>query len=114
MKRRNSKMVFVPQIYEIEEKMPKPLVPINWEERYGKDNVRYEEEPIYDENGNYVKTITNVYVTMEKVMGFHMFKRKEKLKDENYKIPKLKKLFETSADKKDNEEKTNNELLENC
>ena len=52
MKRRNSKMVFVPQIYEIEEKMPKPLIPINWEERYGKDNVKYEEEPIYDENGN--------------------------------------------------------------
>lgn len=114
MKRRNSKMVFVPQIYEIEEKMPKPLIPINWEERYGKDNVRYEEETIYDENGNYVKTITNVYVTMEKVMGFRMFKRKAKLKEENYKIPKLKKLFETSADKKDNEEKTNNELLEIC
>ena len=76
--------------------------------------VRYEEVPIYDENGNYVKTITNVYVTMEKVMGFRMFKRKAKLKDENYKIPKLKKLFETSADKKDNEEKTNNELLEIC
>ena len=43
-----------------------------------------------------------------------MFKRKAKLKEENYKIPKLKKLFETSADKKDNEEKTNNELLEIC
>ena len=113
MKRRNSKMVFVPQIYEIEEKMPKPLIPINWEERYGKDNVRYEEEPICDENGNYVKTITNVYVTMEKVMGFRMFKRKAKLKDENYKMPKLKKLFETSADRNE-EEKLNNKILVNC
>ena len=47
-------------------------------------------------------------------MGFRMFKRKAKLKDEIYRMPKLKKLFETSADKKDDEEKTNNELLENC
>lgn len=111
MKRRNSKMVFVPQIYEIEEKMPKPLIPINWEERYGKDNVRYEEEPIYDENGNYVKTITNVYITMEKVMGFRIFKRHTKAKDTNVKIPKKVKLFETSADKeKDEEEKLKGEL----
>ena len=86
----------------------------NWRknaERYGKDNVRYEEEPIYDENGNYVKTITNVYVTMEKVMGFRIFKRHTKTKDTNVKIPKKVKLFETSADKeKDEEEKLKGEL----
>lgn len=113
MGKRNSKVVFVPQIYEVEEKMPKPLFPIKWEEMYGKDNVRYEEEPIFDKDGNYVKTITNVYVKREKVMGFRIFKRKTKPNTENYKMPKSKKLFETSADRNE-EEKLNNKILVNC
>lgn len=111
MRGKHPTLSFVPQLQEVEVKMPKPLIPINWEERYGKDNVRYEEEPIYDENGNYVKTITNVYVTMEKVMGFRIFKRHTKTKDTNVKIPKKVKLFETSADKeKEEEEKLKGEL----
>lgn len=114
MRRIHPSLAFVPELYDVEVKMPKPLIPIDWKKRYGASNVRYDYVPIYDEDGNYVKTITNVYVTMEKVMGFRMFKRKAKLKDEIYRMPKLKKLFETSADKKDDEEKTNNELLENC
>lgn len=107
MRRKHPSLVFVPELEEVEVKMPKPLVPINWEERYGASNVRYDNVPIYDEDGNYIKTVTDVYVTMEKVMGYRIFKRQQKMKDKpNY---KMKKLFKTSADileeEKEEEEK---------
>ena len=102
--RRNSKYVCVPELCEVEQKMPNPLIPINWEKRYGKENARYEEKDIYDKNGNYVKTIKNVFVKMEKVMNYHIYKRKAKRKDLNSKSPKRKKLFPTNTDLKKTDE----------
>lgn len=111
MRRRHPSLVFVPELCDVEVKMPKPLIPINWEERYGASNVRYDYVPIFDKDGNYVETKEEVYVTMEKLMGFRIFKRQTKVKDINFKIPKKVKLFETSADKKkDEEEKLKGEL----
>lgn len=105
MTKKHPSLVFVPQLEEVEVKMPKPLIPINWEERYGASNVRYDDVPIFDDKGNYIKTVTEVYVTMEKLMGFRIFKRQAKIKNPNIKVPKPRKLFETSADrKKENEE----------
>lgn len=114
MRSKHPSLAFVPQLIETEVKMSKPLIPIDWEKRYGVSNVRYDYVPIYDEDGNYVETKEEVYVTMEKLMGFRIFKRQPKVKETNVKMPKKRKLFETSADKKDNEEKTNNDLLEIC
>lgn len=104
MRRKHPSLVFVPELCEVEVKMSKPLIPINWEERYGASNVRYDNIPIFDEDGNYVKTITEVYVKMEKVMGYRIFKKQTKMKDKNIKVPKQKKLFETLADKENDEE----------
>lgn len=111
MRGKHPTLSFVPQLQEVEVKMPKPLIPIDWEKRYGASNVRYDYVPIYDEDGNYVETKEEVYVTIEKLMGFRIFKRHTKTKDTNVKIPKKVKLFETSADKeKDEEEKLKGEL----
>ncbi len=111
MRRIHPSLAFVPELYDVEVKMPKPLIPIDWKKRYGASNVRYDYVPIYDKDGNYVETKEEVYVTMEKLMGFRIFKRHTKTKDTNVKIPKKVKLFETSADKeKDEEEKLKGEL----
>lgn len=111
MRKGHPGLAFVPQLIENEVKMSKPLIPIDWEKRYGASNVRYDYVPIYDEDGNYVETKKEVYVTMEKLMGFRIFKKQIKVKDTNVKIPKKVKLFETSADKKkDEEEKLKGEL----
>ncbi len=104
MRGKHPTLSFVPQLQEVEVKMPKPLIPIDWGKRYGASNVRYDYVPIYDEDGNYVETKEEVYVTMEKLMGFRIFKRQTKVKDIKVKMPKRRKLFETSEDKKDDEE----------
>ena len=66
MRGKHPTLSFVPQLQEVEVKMPKPLIPIDWGKRYGASNVRYDYVPIYDEDGNYVETKEEVYVTMER------------------------------------------------
>ena len=86
MRSKHPSLAFVPQLIETEVKMSKPLIPIDWEKRYGASNVRYDYVPIYDEDGNYVEAKEEVYVTMEKLMGFRIFKRQQKVKETNVKI----------------------------
>jgi len=90
-RRKNPNLIFVPNIKYYEVKNPKTLFPVNFEELYDEDKVRYEYEPIYDEVGNYLGTKKNVYVIESKVMGFKIFK-KINVKDKEEEQEKFKKL----------------------
>lgn len=107
--RKNPNIICIPNFRYYEVKNPKTLFPVNWVEKYGEDRVRYELEPEYDKDGNYLGTKENVYVTMKEIGGYRFIKKmkpeksipKEKL---NY-IPR--KLFETYSDMVEREEEEN-------
>ena len=61
MRSKHPSLAFVPQLIETEVKMSKPLIPIDWEKRYGASNVRYDYVPIYDEDGNYNSEIKMMF-----------------------------------------------------
>ena len=65
MRRIHPSLAFVPELYDVEVKMPKPLIPIDWKKRYGASNVRYDYVPIYDKDGNYVETKEEVHVAVD-------------------------------------------------
>lgn len=106
---RNPNLICIPNFRYYEVKNPKTLFPVNWVAKYGEDRVRYELEPEYDKDGNYLGTKENVYVTMKEIGGYRFIKR---LKSEKS-IPKEKlnfiprKLFETYSDMVEREEKEN-------
>lgn len=95
-RRKNPNLVYKPIIHSYEVKNPIALVPINWEERYGEDRVRYEEEPIFDEYGNYIETRTNVYVRHEKVIKWIIWNK-------NKVSHNIKPLFEVNSERKEEE-----------
>lgn len=88
-------LIFIPIMRYYEVKNPPSLFPVNWEELYGEDRVRYEEEPEFDKDGNYLGTKNNVYVTMSEVVNWRIMKRKNSSKDDvNYRKVKDGNLFE--------------------
>lgn len=74
MTKRNPNVICVPIVEQYEEKMLKPLWDIDYEEVYGKDNVRYDYYPGLDKDGNVV-TKVDVYVLKERVR--FMWKKKK-------------------------------------
>lgn len=98
-RRKNNNVYYVPHEIYYEVKNPPTLFPVNWERFYGEDRVRYVEDPIFDEKGNYIETKIDVYVMMKKVK-FMCVKRK------NVIAPKFKQrnLFENINKKKEDEE----------
>lgn len=107
-RRKNPNVICIPNIRYYEVKNPPSLFPINWEEKYGEDRVRYEMEPIYDKDGNYLETKENVYVVMEEVIGYRFMKRKLTAEEQKEKSKiKPRKLFETYSDIKRKEEEEN-------
>lgn len=108
---KNSDYVFVPKIIYKEYKNP-GLFPVNYEEIYGEDKVRYEDEPIFDENGNFVEMKRNAYVAIGRVVGGYMVKRNKKIDEEKVRKVKQIKLFETYSDVEKRKEESSN-LLQN-
>lgn len=107
-RRKNPNVICIPNIRYYEVKNPPSLFPINWEEKYGEDRVRYEMEPIYDKDGNYLETKENVYVVMEEVIGYRFMKRKLTVEEQKEKSKiKPRKLFETYSDMVEREEEKN-------
>lgn len=90
---KNPNLIYIPNFSYYEVKNPKRLFPTNWEEVYGEENVRYDDEPIFDENGNYLGTKKNIYVTMKQLKGFKIIRKNKPVKSN------AKKLFETYSDK---------------
>lgn len=99
---KNKNIICYPIITAYETLAPKTLFPVNWEERLGKENVRYVDDPIFDENGNYVKTIKKTYITLEKVEKW-VFRKKENIKPKN----KNNALFKTYSQMMLEDEKEN-------
>lgn len=108
VRRRNQNVIAIPNIRYYEVKNPPSLFPIDWEEKYGEDRVRYELEPIYDSDGNYLGTKENVYVVMEEIVGYRFMKRKLTAEEQKEKSKiKPRKLFETYSDMVKREEEEN-------
>lgn len=93
-KRKNKDMIYVPIIVERIVKNPKTLFPVNWEERLEEDEYWYEEEPIFDSEGNFTMK-RNLFIVEKEVVGFHTFKRK------GNNCIKQKPLFELNVNKED-------------
>lgn len=66
----NNNVMFIPKFIYYEVKNPITLFPVDWEKVYGKEMVRYELEPEFDVNGNYLGDKKNVFVTMKTISGF--------------------------------------------
>lgn len=92
-RKRNPNLVYQPIINYRIVKNPKTLFPVNWEEVVGEDRVRYEDEPIFDKNGNYIETRRNVYVTFEDVKFI--------VRSKNKPSSLSRKLFETLNERKE-------------
>ena len=97
-RRKNPNLVYVPIVSHRIVKNPKTLWPVNWEEVLGEDKVTYEDDPIFDDKGNYIETKRNVYVAFEQVK--FVVRNRNKV-NPNY---GNKKLFETYSDRKEDEE----------
>lgn len=75
---KKDKIKFVPIYKDVIIKNPTPLFPIDYEKMYGKDRVWYEDEPIFDNQGNYIETKRNQYVAMKQLVRMYATKKKVK------------------------------------
>ncbi len=100
-----------PLFAEYKVKNPKSDEPYNWVDLLGEDTSSFEDDPIFDNEGNYLGTNKNVYVIFKELRGFGRIKlsEEEKKKKEEIEKNQLKprKLFETYSDMVEREEKEN-------
>lgn len=75
---RNNSVRFVPVYKDLIIKNPNPLFPIDYEKIYGKDRVWYDDEPIFDNQGNYIETKRNQYVAVKQLIRMYAVKKKTK------------------------------------
>lgn len=110
-KEKKEKAKCYPIISKYKVKNPKSDEPYNWVELIGEDTSWFEDEPIFDSEGNYLGTNKDVYVIFEEVRGFGRIKLSEEEKKEKEEIeknqPKPRKLFETYSEKIKREELEN-------
>lgn len=93
-------------------KNPKSKTPYNWVDLLGEDTSWFEENPIFDNKGNYLGTGRDVFVIMKDIVGFGRIKMSEEEKQEKARKEenisfKPRKLFETHSDIVEREEKEN-------
>ena len=74
------------------------LFPIDWEERLGEDRYWYEDEPVFDSEGNCTMK-RNFYIVQKKLVRFYRCKNNRN----NYSGQKP--LFELKGDDEDDENK---------
>lgn len=81
---KNKNIICYPILTAYETLAPRTLIPVDWEKRLGKENVRYVDDPIFDENGNYIETIRKTYITKQKVVRWvYMRRKRNNNKNEN-------------------------------
>ena len=80
-------------------KNPMSDKPYNWLDLLSDERTTFEEEPIFDENGNYLGIHRDAYVIFKEIKGYGRIKSK-KINTEEKEHRKLKprKLFEISSD----------------
>lgn len=87
--------------------------PYNWVELLDEDTSWFEDDPIFDNEGNYLGTSKNVYVIFKELRGFGRIKLSEEEKKKKEEIEKNqlkpKKLFDTYNDKVEREKQANGE-----
>ncbi len=93
-------------------KNPKSKTPYNWIDLLGEDTSWFEENPIFDNKGNYLGTSRDVFVIMKEIVGFGRIKmseaeKQEKAREEEKVSFKPRKLFETHSDIVEREEQEN-------
>ena len=104
-KEKKGKAKCYPKFNIFEVKNPKSTTPYNWVNLLGEDTSRFEENPIFDDNGNCLGTCRNVFVIMKEIVGFGRIKMSEQ---EKAKIEvKPRKLFDTYSDIVEREAKKN-------
>lgn len=90
-KKEKGKAKCYPMLKKTRIKNPKSNKPYNWVELLDEDRYKFEENPIFDNAGNYLGVSKDVYVIFDEITGFCRIK---KTKDEKEKIkPVQKKLF---------------------
>lgn len=102
-KEKKKKAKCYPKFNIFEVKNPKSTTPYNWVDLLGEDTSRFEENPIFDDNGNCLGTCRDVFVIMKEIVGFGRIKTSEQVKVE----VKPKKLFDTYSDIVEREAKEN-------
>lgn len=104
-KEKKGKAKCYPKFNIFEVKNPKSTTPYNWVNLLGEDTSRFEENPIFDDNGNCLGTCRDVFVIMKEIVGFGRIKMSEQ---EKGKIEvKPRKLFDTYSDIVEREAKKN-------
>lgn len=104
-KEKKEKAKCYPKFNIFEVKNPKSTTPYNWVNLLGEDTSRFEENPIFDDNGNCLGTYRDVFVIMKEIVGFGRIKMREQ---EKAKIKvKPRKLFDTYSDIVEKEKKEN-------
>lgn len=104
-KEKKGKVKCYPKFNIFEVKNPKSTTPYNWVNLLGEDTSRFEENPIFDDNGNCLGTCRDVFVIMKEIVGFGRIKMSEQ---EKAKIEvKPRKLFDTYSDIVEREAKKN-------
>ena len=104
-KEKKGKAKCYPKFNIFEVKNPKSTTPYNWVNLLGEDTSRFEENPIFDDNGNRLGTCRDVFVIMNEIVGFGRIKMSEQ---EKAKIEvKPRKLFDTYSDIVEREAKKN-------
>ena len=69
-------------------KNPKNLLGMKPEDLYDEDMIRYEDEEIFDDQGNYLETKRNTIVTMREVERFIFIKKKRPVDQRGRLFPK--------------------------
>ncbi len=96
---KKEKARFYPMFVKREVKKPKSDIPYNWVELLDEDNSWFEDNPIFDEEGNYLGTSTDVYVIMKELRGFGRIKlsTEEQEQKKRKETVKQRKLFEIDS-----------------
>jgi len=96
IKKEKNKSNCYPIIKKTMIKNPKSNKPYNWVELIDEDNCIFEENPMFDNVGNYLGIAIDVYVIFEEITGFYRPKKRKKEVEKN-KL-KMGKLFDTYDD----------------
>lgn len=102
--RNKEKAKCYPMFREYEVKNPMADTPYNWVSLIGEDKFRFEEEPLFDNEGNYLGITRNAFVIFKEITGFCRTKTwKDEIERREKNKLKPKKLFNSNMQKRGEE-----------
>lgn len=109
-KKQNGMIKCYPMLRECEIKNPKSDNPYNWVELLDVGRCRFEEEPLFDNLGNYLGNKRDVFIIFKEITGFYRSKeRKEEIEKNKSKL-KTKNLFDWDNGNNENDNLKEKEL----